>query len=63
MHFSLLLVTFLKLIGINQNDENNSLEKSVYDGCGTNKFCVGFPHQCIERKSCKEFAATFKKGN
>lgn len=63
MHFSLWVFAFLKFIGFNRVDnDNTSLDRAIYNGCGTDKFCVGFPHHCIETKSCKEFAATFKKG-
>lgn len=62
-------MAFLKFTGLNFfNSEADrdapDLEEitKIYDGCGKNKFCIGLPNHCIENKSCKEFAATFKKG-
>lgn len=34
----------------------------IYDGCGSTKFCLGFPKNCVAKKSCQAFAARFVQG-
>lgn len=49
-------------VGLKMSTPNEVKVSSIYDGCGDTKICIGYPSGCVDKNSCKAFAASYQKG-
>lgn len=51
-----------EIVSVNASDNNFDIA-SIYAGCGTSKYCFGYPDNCVEMKKCDFIGAvTVKNG-